>query len=233
MSAAPSLLVLVRHAESDRNRIKKDHVFYPDDESRRPLKGIPDHHIRLTKEGVLHAERAGQALRKRFGTFDRAYHSGYRRTVGTLDGILKAYPDKERKKTRVAVNPFIRERDPGYAYEMTQNEVEQAFPWFLPYWRTFGGFFARPVGGESLAQVADRAQLFLDTLSREAAGKKVLAVTHIGVMRCLRFLIEGWDYEKAAAWPVGESPKNCGTLIYAYDRAKKRLLLRENLPIFP
>ena len=35
----------------------------------------------------------------------------------------------------------------------TKEEAEKSFPWLREYWETFGGFFARPPGGESLADV--------------------------------------------------------------------------------
>ena len=44
-------LVLVRHGQSERNIVKKRNHFYLDDESRKAVKGIPDHLIALTEEG--------------------------------------------------------------------------------------------------------------------------------------------------------------------------------------
>ena len=55
-------------------------------------------------------------------------------------------------------NFYIRERDPGYTYDMTEAEAGSAFPWLAEYWQTFGGFFSRPPGGESLADVAARVR---------------------------------------------------------------------------
>src|SRR5215471_752248 len=107
----PSRLVLVRHAESDRNVAKKGSVFFADDESRRAVKGVPDYAIPLTREGRRQAEITGTALRARFGAFDYVYHSGYRRTVETTEGILRAFSENERAAIEVRQNVFIRERD--------------------------------------------------------------------------------------------------------------------------
>ena len=41
----PALLVLVRHGQSQRNVVKKRNRYYLDDESRRSVKGVPDHLI--------------------------------------------------------------------------------------------------------------------------------------------------------------------------------------------
>jgi len=224
----PSLLVFIRHAESVRNEAKRGSVYFNDDEARRGVEGIPDHLIPLTEEGLGQAARTGPALRRKFGAPDYLYHSGYRRAVQTADGLLAAYTAKERSKIQIRQHLFIRERDPGYAYDMTKDEVAAAFPFMDQYWKTFGGFFAKPIGGESLAQVTERAYMFLNMLFRDRAGQKVFVVTHGGTLRCFRFLLERWDYEQALRWPPGQSPKNCGLTVYAYDKTQGRLLLKEH-----
>jgi hypothetical protein len=85
----PALLVLVRHGESERNVARKHSRFFCDDESRKSLKGVPDHRVPLTAEGRRQSEITGTALRKQFGIFDYVYHSGYRRTEETTDGLLQ------------------------------------------------------------------------------------------------------------------------------------------------
>ena len=104
------------------------------------------------------------------------------------------------------MNLFVRERDPGFTYDMTEAEAEAAFPWLNEYWHTFGGFFARPPGGESLADVVGRVHTFLNTLFRDRAGQKVMVVTHGGTIRCFRFALERWDYEQAAHRLAGPVP---------------------------
>ncbi len=223
----PSLLVFIRHGRSVRNSAKPGVVYYPDDEARRGIEGIPDYKIPLTEEGVVQARATGIALCKRFGAPDYLYHSGYKRAEDTADGILAAYSEEERGRIQVRSHLFIRERDSGYAYDMTKDEACAAFPWLQKYWDTHGGFFSRPVGGESLAQVAERAYLFLNTLFRDRAGQKVFVITHGGTLRSFRFLLERWDYDRALHWRPDERPANCGVTVYEYDAALGRLTLRE------
>src|SRR5687767_989135 len=147
----PALLVLVRHAESARNQAKKGSVYFADDAARQVVRGTPDHLIELTEDGHKQALQTGVGIRERFGVFDYVYTSGYARTEQTAEGILAAYSEPERELMKVRMNLFIRERDPGFAYDMTRDEAETAFPWLHEYWQTFGGFMARPPGGESLA----------------------------------------------------------------------------------
>lgn len=227
----PRLLVLLRHGESARNKVKEGVVYFPDDESRAGIRGVPDYKIPLTEEGIKQAEIVGKTLKEKFGVFDYAYHSGYLRTIQTLEGALKIYDDRERSQIKVRKNAFIRERDPGYTYDMTQEEAEAAFPWLKEYWDTFGGFFACPPGGESLAGVAERVYLFLNMLFRDRAGKNILITTHGGTIRSFRFLLEKWDYDKAISWTPSERPTNCSLTVYEYANIEGRLLFKEYIPL--
>jgi 2,3-bisphosphoglycerate-dependent phosphoglycerate mutase len=221
----PRRLVLVRHAESARNEAKKGSTYFADDAARRTVQGVPDHENPLTPIGHEQAKQTGIAIRERFGTFDYIYHSGYQRTIQTIDGILDAYTPEEREQMHIRSNMFIRERDPGYTYDMTEAEAEAAFPWLKEYWQTFGGFFARPPGGESLAEVTERVYLFLNTLFRDRAGQDILIGMHGGTLRAFRYILERWDYDQALKWPAGESPSNCGVTVYEYDEKLERLVL--------
>lgn len=212
----PSRIVLVRHGESLRNIAKKANRFFLDDEARRAIRGIPDHRIPLTDEGRRQARETGLALRQRFGAFDQVYHSGYLRTIDTTNLLLEAWPEAEREKMRVRHHLFIRERDQGHAYDMTDAEAAAAFPWLQDYWNTFGPFFARPPGGESLAQVCERVYAFLRKLARTMAGKRVLIVAHGGTIWCFRYVLERWTYEEAERRFRSESIPNAS--ITSYDR---------------
>ena len=223
----PNRLVIVRHAESQRNKAKMGSTYFADDEARRMVQGIPDYKIELTPEGITHAEKTSPTLRERFGVFDYAYTSGYVRTDQTLNGLLSSYTQEERSRIKLRTSPFIRERDPGYTYDMTTPEAEGAFPWLKKHWQTFGGYFGRPPGGQSLLDKTAEVYLFLSMIFRDRVGQNVLVVTHGGTIRSFRAILEHWDYERAAAWPEGEDPKNCGITVYEYDPEQKRLILKE------
>ena len=152
----PNLLVLVRHGQSERNVARKGNTFFPDDESRQALRGEADHRTPLTELGCQQARDAGHRIREQFGAFDYVYHSGYRRAAQTAEFMLEAYTAEEREALQVRHNLFLREREPGFAFDMTTAEAAAAFPWLQEYWDTSGRFFARPPGGESLADVAQR-----------------------------------------------------------------------------
>jgi 2,3-bisphosphoglycerate-dependent phosphoglycerate mutase len=222
----PSRLVLIRHAASQRNEAKKGSVYFADDEARLRIKGIPDYKVPLTGVGHEQARQTGVKLRESFGAPDYLYHSGYQRTIETSEEILEAYTPEERELIKIRMNPFVRERDAGHAYDMTKEEAETAFPWLQEHWDTFGGFFARPPGGESLSDVANRVYNFINMLFRDRVGQSVFVVTHGGTLRSFRFLLERWSYDQALRWPEGNSPHNCGITDYEYDPRTGRLVLQ-------
>lgn len=223
----PALLVLVRHGESERNIAKRQNRFYLNDEARKAVKGIPDHRISLTDEGRRQAAVTGRAIRDAFGAFDYVIHSGYARTAETAAAILAAYPAEERRQMHVRHHLFIRERDGGHAYDMTDAEATAAFPWLQEYWNTVGPFFARPPGGESLAQVCERVYAFLQKMARTMAGRRVLVVTHGGTLWCFRYVLERWTYEEAESRFRTEAILNCSVTSYRYDEGARRLVLEQ------
>lgn len=191
MSSPPELLVVVRHAESARNVAKGAHVFYPNEEARRPLEGIGDHDIGLSAPGEEQARTLGDELCRQFERFDLVIHSGYRRARDTAAALLEAWPAEARSAIEVREHVFLRERDTGYTFNMTEPEARDAFPWLQEYWSTTGPFFGRPPGGESLADVAVRVGLFFQMREADLAGRRVLLVTHAGTQRIIRYLVEG------------------------------------------
>jgi probable phosphoglycerate mutase len=223
----PIELILIRHAESARNAAKKGSTYFADEYARETVKGIPDHEIPLTNNGFEQAHETGIYLRNRFGVPDYFYNSGYLRTEQTQQTILEAFTPEEISRIKQRMNPEIRERDAGYAYDMTTEEAEAHFPYLKEHWATFGGFLARPPGGESLYDVSRRVYTFLNTLFRDRRGKKVWVTTHGGTLRAFRFRLERWNYEKALRWPEGQSPKNCGITVYKLDPVQQRLVLEE------
>ena len=223
MTKHPHTLVLVRHAESQRNVAKKTNGFFTDDESRGSLRATADHHVPLTELGVRQAEAAGRALRQRYARFDAVYHSGYRRTVETAEGVLSAWSEAERAAMPVAHDLYVRERDVGFGWDMTTVEAQGAFPWLQEYWRTMGPFFARPPGGESVAEVCARVQTFLARLGVEHAGEVVLVVTHGITLRAFRYLLEGWTYDEMELNLRHHAPRNASVTVYQSSGERLRL----------
>lgn len=222
----PLQIVLVRHAESVRNEAKKDASFFADEYARNKVRGVADSETALTDAGRAQARITGHVLKQSFGLFDYIYHSGFARASQTMDEILTNYTPSEQERMKIRMSVFIRERDPGYTYDMTEAEAKKNFPYMEEYWKTFGGFFAAPPGGESLAQVTERINSFMDIIFRERAGQKILVVTHAGAIRAFRFLLEKWNYKQALNAITEDKPLNCGVTVYDYDKNQQHLVLK-------
>jgi broad specificity phosphatase PhoE len=223
MHQLPKILVVARHAESVRNVAKAGQVFFPDPEARRGLEGEADHLAGLTDTGREQARALGERLSREFGAFDLVYHSGYRRARETAELAVTAMGSLAPAPT-VHEHLFLRERDAGYTFNMTTAEAAAAFPWLQPYWQSVGPLLSRPPGGESLADVAARVQLFFESRERELADRRVLLVTHAGTIRMLRYLLDGWTHDEAVARWRHEPLPNASFV--AYDAECGRLRLR-------
>lgn len=206
----PALLVITRHAESERNVAKRGSPFFPDAETAAPFRGHSDAATALTEAGRAAARALGLVLRDRFGAFDLIIDSGVRRTIETTEGVLEAWSDAERAGVSRVSDDLVRERDPGYAVNMTTDEAAHAFPWLRDYWKSEGPFYSRPPGGESLADVAMRVQRFLESQRAAMADRRVLVVTHVRTAQLLRLTLEAPSPDKGRHQPLG----NCEVLAY-------------------
>ena len=202
---------------------KAGQVFFAHEDARADVQHEPDHLTGLSDTGWTEARELGVRLCAAFGSFDRVFHSGYRRTRETTEGLLEAWPADERARIDVRHHLLLRERDAGYAFNMTAAEAKAAFPWLQPHWDLFGHLFARPPGGESLADVAARVDQFFQALARAIVGKRILIVTHFGTLQMARFLIEGWTHDEVIDRLRREPVSNCGGVAYRLDRQSGRL----------
>jgi probable phosphoglycerate mutase len=223
----PVLLLLERHSESYRNRIKGSNIYLPDDESTALIKGIPDHRISLTDEGTREAIATGAPLRAAYGDIDVAYDTGYLRTELTRRHTLAVYSPKALAQIKLRTNHLIHERLAGYVYDMTDAEVRRHFPWFEAHWNTFGPFYTTPPGGQSQETVCNNVYRFVGIMRKHRAGKKVLVVTHGGTIRAFRFCLEKWTPDQYIENYSVDPPKNCGITAYVFDPGSKRLKLVE------
>jgi len=227
----PALLVLVRHAESLRNKVKNKNSVFISESEKKKLEGYSDFSLPLSSEGFNQAKKTGKALASEFENFDVAFHSGYVRAETTLLEMKREFSRVAREHMKIEQNALIRERDCGYTYDMTEEESAKYFPFLQNYWKKHGGFFAVPPGGESLAQVTTRVAIFYEMLCRVWAGKKVLVVSHGGTIACFRGLIESLRYEKIIFWKRGEEPGNCNVTAYKFDDGSQtpHILLKNHI----
>lgn len=228
----PGLVVFTRHAESERNAAKGNNTRFPNENVLSPIKGVASYKIALTERGVIQAKQLGLNLVEKFGKFDIIYHSGYKTSIQTTEGILTAYEDSILSKPKITQDFLIRERDQGFVYNMYDEEIENEFPWLRDYWQTFGRFFGKAPGSENLAQVAQRARYFLDDIFRYKSEKSILIVTHAGTFQSFRFLMEGWTYNDANWHMDNQIPGNCAVVAYGDSKLIRGLSIGSENPSY-
>jgi broad specificity phosphatase PhoE len=179
----PEHLVLVRHGQSEANIVQKR--FKQDPAALAPA-GFQERHdsqMRLSATGREQARACGEWLRHNgLGNFDQYYVSPHTRTAETA--ALLALGGEWSLDVR------WRERDWGEFGAL--NGVQRAERFALSQkLKEQNKWYWCPPGGESLATgVHGRFRDLLDTLHREAAGQRVIAVTHGEMIDVARFVLE-------------------------------------------
>jgi broad specificity phosphatase PhoE len=207
--AMPEHLVLLRHGQSEANMVQR--TFKRDPGAVAP-NGFFDRHdseMRLSPTGRAQAQAVGDWLRRNdLSTFDRYYVSPHVRTAETAATL--ALGGDWTLDTR------WRERDWGEFGVLNQVERAQRFG-LSQKLKDQNKWYWCPPGGESLATgVHGRFRDILDTLHREAAGQRVLAVTHGEMIDVARFVLERLTPQQWLAQDVDPAynVKNCQLLHY-------------------
>lgn len=226
-------IIIVRHGRTSRNTMERIGRFIANRDELDKSKIIADHEVPLDPIGIQQAQCMGKALNQVYPacrdctTF---FHSGYERTKQTLTHMLGELGFQKDFAGRIEEQIELREREPGYHFNMTATEINTYFPWYLEYAKTTGPFFERPPGGESIADVCSRIHMFLNSLRRAHAREKVFIVAHGGVMLAFRFWLEKRGLpDVTKLFSVAERIQNCGVLIYRRDHENRKFIVETNL----
>jgi len=162
--------------------------------------------------------------------------SPYVRARQTADRVLDTLhrDDAARDAETIACvrDERLREKEFGILDRLTPLGIRAKYPDLAEQRLHVGKFYFRPPGGESWCDVILRLRSFLDMLTREYRGDRVLVVAHQVIVNCLRYLLERLDEERILAIDrLGDVP-NCGITSYAFDphagRKGKLVLQLEN-----
>jgi 2,3-bisphosphoglycerate-dependent phosphoglycerate mutase len=162
------VLVLIRHGESEWNRLNR-------------FTGWKD--VGLSEEGMTEAHRAGSMLKTEDRHFDCAYTSTLKRAHNTLDIILDELGQPKLPTIKAAA---LNERDYGELVGINKDEArkrwgaEQVHIWQRSY-------DIAPPGGESLKDTASRVVPFFEKwiVPDLQDGKNVIVVAHGNSLRSL------------------------------------------------
>ena len=209
----PLEITLVRHGESEANRVQKDEKNglispYADE-----VYSKHDYEHHLTKQGVLQAKAARLAMAE-MGIvpeeyYDEFYVSQFLRPAETFAYLTEGNADP------IPV-PWLNERDWG-EYGNTPLEIRKERFAYTESQKKRSTFMTRYDGGENIPDVAARLKLWIDTINREQTNKKVLAVVHGELMWTARFLFEGQTLEQWEDMDKDDSLRigNCCILQYS------------------
>jgi len=211
LSKWPAHLVIVRHAQSERNvwkeiaTAKGDFIYSGQ---------LRDMDVGLTPEGQRQALTTGTSLGEQF-RFDRIFVSPFARTRQTAQIMIGqfSYPADLIEDDR------LREIDFGVLDGLTKYGIEHFQPHEKERRARLGKYHHRPPGGENYPDVALRLHSFLGTLTREAAGECVLVVCHSVVVLVFRKLIERFSEQQVLEIESDKNQeiRNCSVTHYACD----------------
>jgi len=204
-------LVIVRHAESQRN------VGKPAAQAAGQLEyhgNVRDMDVLLTPNGQRQAGATGKYLAGKF-RFDRLFVSPYERTVQTAELMLKYFP----YPLEMTLEERVREKEFGILDGLTRKGIAQKYAEEVKRRDRQGKYYYRPPGGESYPDVALRVHSFLGTLVRECRRQSVLVVCHSVVVLTFRRLLERLTEKELLAIDrdPGQDVCNCSVTWYEFN----------------
>ena len=190
----PERIFIVRHGQSIGN---VDKSVYKD---------TPDYAIQLTDKGKQQALDIGTKLKEIISEETvQFYVSPMWRTRQTYAYIRKSFPSIYPDIYKYYEDPRLREQEWGMSMEGYRHKLEE-------YRDSYGHFYYRfRDGGESCADVFDRASDFLNTMHRDFEKRdfphNAIVVTHGMTMRL--FLMR-WFHSSVEEFESWGNPQNCG-----------------------
>lgn len=130
----------------------------------------------------------------------------------------------------------LRKKEFGIFDRFTPLGIRARYPELAEQRRHVGKFYFRPPGGESWCDVVLRLRSFVDMLTSEHRGERVLVVGHQVTVNCLRYLLERLDEARIIAVDRRGDVPNCGITGYEFDpRAGRhgKLVLRHQNSVAP
>lgn len=155
IKVSPMRLIIVRHGETDWNRLRK-------------TQGMTD--IHLTPRGLKQARRMGARVRNM--QIQCVFTSPLSRALATANAIASIV------RAPVTTDSDLREIAFGEWEGLTFDEIGERYPEELKVWNSDPHLCAPPGQAETLMQVAERSSRFLSRIRKEYDGKTVVAVSH-------------------------------------------------------
>ena len=186
LSPMENVLVLVRHGESEWNKLNR-------------FTGWKD--VDLTEEGMAEAHRAGTMLKEAGYQFDMAFSSTLKRAMNSLQIIVGELQQTDLPTVRDAA---LNERDYGDLVGINKEDARKRWgEQQVHLWQR--SYDIAPPGGESLKDTAARALPFYSKrIAPELkAGKSVIVVGHGNTLRALVMQLDRLSPEQVKELNIG------------------------------
>jgi broad specificity phosphatase PhoE len=232
----PTELLLIRHAESAYNNLKKQKELDPDYVRFRALLehdrlsseieplarmlhqrhslGYNDRDTPITPFGREQASMTGKRMREAgVNAPDVIFVSPYTRTEQTLHILQEEWPDL--RLATIYREERIREKDHGLGLLYNDSRIYFLLhPEQAELHKLLGEYDYRFLNGENIPDVRQRNLSWISTITREFAGKKVMAITHHLTILATRANFERLSPEQFLHLDRHEKPVNCGVTRY-------------------
>lgn len=172
--------------------------------------------IALDEIGLVQAQDVKDFIVKNYKV-DAVYSSDLSRAIDT------AKPTAEALGLEIKTDKRLRELNVGLWHGLLVSEVKEKYP------ETFAGYRAnkaRPEGGETFGEMADRVYASFEQMAEENEGKTLLVATHGGTIRALRCRIEKVAFEDAEQ--IGNVPNGSITTVVYENGTFKLGTIGEN-----
>ena len=210
----PLTLVFVRHGYSYANKVqeaakKGDFSGYTE-----KFRKIGNSEMPLIEEGIEQAKTAGLWIKENIqgGIFDEYYVSSFVRAIQTA-GYLGLLPETKAWKYR----DYLREQSFGHLDRMTDLERREKYPEIMANKEIDPNYWSG-LGGESRADLTQRAKDGVNSLYRECVNGSGIIVTHGNTLWAFRTILEGLTWEQLAEIDSRDNPlekmNNCQVVQY-------------------
>lgn len=181
MSSQPCLMILVRHGQTEWNRIER-------------FRGRAD--VPLNEVGLAQAEATGRRVAEEWKP-GAVYASPLSRAVKTAEAIARHFD------LPVQVDPGLADIDYGEWQGLTPEEARQIWPEQVDNWYHRPEIALIP-GGETLSDLRARALQTVNELAAGHAGETIVLVGHTVINRILLLGILGLGNERF--WRIRQEP---------------------------
>ena len=187
MSDAKTLFILVRHGQTEWNRLER-------------FRGRAD--VPLNETGLAQAGATGERVAKTWKPA-AVYTSPLSRSVKTAQAIAEHFD------MPVQVHPGLADIDFGEWQGLTRDEAHQRWPEQIDNWYHHPER-ARIPGGETLSDLHQRAMKTIHELAEKHAGQTIVLVGHTVINRIILLGILGLGNERF--WHLGQD--NCAINVF-------------------